>query len=135
MRQRAEMRRSTRLWLEVTRPRRFSRFNQQLGVERECLALRGRRQRHSGGPAASWQDWPRTISAAFASRHDALPHLSRADDAQKGQNGNQNRLLGARPFRRLHGRRVTDCLFPEKVTAQCGSVSAAHECEHLLGAA
>jgi hypothetical protein len=83
MRQRAEMRRSTRLWLEVTRPRRFSRFNQQPGVERECLAWRGRRQRHSGGPAASWQDWPRTISAAFGSRHGALPHHSRADDAQR----------------------------------------------------
>ena len=51
----------------------------------------------------------------------------------KGQNGNQNRLLGARPFRRLHGCRVTVGLFPEKVTAQCGSVSAAHECEHLFG--
>ena len=70
----------------------------------------------SGGSAASWQDWPQ--------RSGALPHHSRADDAQKGQNGSSIRVFGACLLRRLHGRTVTDGLFQEKVTAQQSAADA-----------
>jgi hypothetical protein len=84
--------RCPRLWPEITRPSRSSRF------------------KHAASAAK--------LAASVPPLTNAIPHHSRVDDAQKGQNGNSDRVFGARLLRRLHGRTVTDGLFQEKVTAQ-----------------
>jgi hypothetical protein len=87
----------------------------------------------TGGVVGKPQRRPRRFLAglAAAKRNSIVPRVtvrspnhSRADDAQKGQNGNSIRVFGARFLRRLHGRTVTDGLFQEKVTAQRSAADA-----------
>jgi hypothetical protein len=60
----------------------------------------------------------RALSARPLGSVTVRSRIIRADDAQKGQNGNSNPVFGARLLRRPHGRTVTDGLFQNKVTAR-----------------